>query len=273
MCASSPSATAIRRLPVSTGSRPTSSSPMSGCPGKNGYEVASYIKSQPRLAHIPVVLLTGAFEPIDQVKADQAGCDGVLAKPFEPQLVISLVNELLAGARGGSAPPARSARPAVPVVLRTPDTPAAARVVKGDAGGDSALAGRLLRRARRRPREVAGRAAGRRPRRSMSSRPNAGRRVRRRRRRAPYPQRKTSCRRWWRRTRRCSAPRQARRRPPGRRHRSPSPRLQTNWSSASPGVSSRSSRTPPSVETVADLVSTIANGSFADESTESRVRK
>ena len=79
-----------------------------GMPGKNGYEVASYVKSQPRLAHIPVLLLTGAFEPIDQVKADQAGCDGVLAKPFEPQVVIRLVNELLAGARGGSAPPARS---------------------------------------------------------------------------------------------------------------------------------------------------------------------
>ena len=76
-----------------------------GMPGKNGYEVASYVKSQPRLAHIPVLLLTGAFEPIDQVKADAAGCDGVLAKPFEPQIVISRVKDLLARARGGSAPP------------------------------------------------------------------------------------------------------------------------------------------------------------------------
>ena len=66
-----------------------------GMPGKNGYEVAAYIKQSPRLAHIPVILLTGAFEPVDQVKATAAGCDGVLAKPFEPQLVIGRVRELL----------------------------------------------------------------------------------------------------------------------------------------------------------------------------------
>ena len=34
-----------------------------GMPGKNGYEVAAYMKHTPSLAHIPVVLLTGASEP------------------------------------------------------------------------------------------------------------------------------------------------------------------------------------------------------------------
>jgi CheY-like chemotaxis protein len=70
-----------------------------GMPGKNGYEVAQHIRQSPRLAHIPVVLLTGAFEPVDQARADEAGCDGVLAKPFEPQLVIGRVKELLAKPR------------------------------------------------------------------------------------------------------------------------------------------------------------------------------
>ena len=67
-----------------------------GMPGRTGYEVAQFIKQSPELAHIPVVLLTGAFEPVDQVRAAEAGCDGVLAKPFEPQLVINRVRELLA---------------------------------------------------------------------------------------------------------------------------------------------------------------------------------
>jgi len=67
-----------------------------GMPGKNGYEVAQHIHQSPRLAHIPVVLLTGAFEPVDQARAAEAGCDSVLAKPFEPQLVIGRVKELLA---------------------------------------------------------------------------------------------------------------------------------------------------------------------------------
>jgi CheY-like chemotaxis protein len=87
-----------------------------GMPGKSGYEVAAYVKQTPKLAHIPVVLLTGAFEPVDQVKANAAGCDGVLAKPFEPQLVIERVKDLLgrpgrpAGVSGDvfKAPPARA---------------------------------------------------------------------------------------------------------------------------------------------------------------------
>lgn len=73
-----------------------------GMPGKNGYEVAQYVKQSPRLAHIPVVLLTGAFEPVDQARATAAGCEGVLAKPFEPQLVIGRVKELLGKARAGA---------------------------------------------------------------------------------------------------------------------------------------------------------------------------
>jgi CheY-like chemotaxis protein len=73
-----------------------------GMPGRNGYEIARYIKQSPRLAHIPVLLLTGAFEPVDEQKASEAGCDGVLAKPFEPQLVISRVRDLLARSRDGA---------------------------------------------------------------------------------------------------------------------------------------------------------------------------
>jgi CheY-like chemotaxis protein len=75
-----------------------------GMPGRDGYEVAQHIKNTPRLAHIPVVLLTGAFEPIDQARAEAVGCDGVLAKPFEPQLVIGRVKELLARRPSASVP-------------------------------------------------------------------------------------------------------------------------------------------------------------------------
>ena len=70
-----------------------------GMPERDGYEVAAFIKGSPELAHIPVLLLTGAFEPIDEARARAAGCDGVLVKPFEPQMVISRVKELIAGKR------------------------------------------------------------------------------------------------------------------------------------------------------------------------------
>src|ERR1051326_462863 len=68
-----------------------------GMPERDGYEVAAFIKGHPTLSHVPVVLLTGAFEPIDEGRARSVGCDGVLVKPFEPQLVITRVKDLLAG--------------------------------------------------------------------------------------------------------------------------------------------------------------------------------
>ncbi len=82
-----------------------------GMPERDGYEVAAFIKGNPSLAHVPVVLLTGAFEPIDENRARAVGCDGVLVKPFEPQMVISRVKDLLAGRRPsemwGSGPAAQ----------------------------------------------------------------------------------------------------------------------------------------------------------------------
>ena len=79
-----------------------------GMPERDGYEVAAFIKTDPDLASIPVVLLTGAFEPVDGDRAKQSGCDAVLVKPFEPQVVIKRVRELLAGAAAPAEPVATS---------------------------------------------------------------------------------------------------------------------------------------------------------------------
>jgi CheY-like chemotaxis protein len=78
-----------------------------GMPRRDGYEVAAHVKQTPALAHIPVLLLTGAFEPVDEVRASAIGCDGVLAKPFEPQIVISRVKELLGAVDPGRSSAAR----------------------------------------------------------------------------------------------------------------------------------------------------------------------
>jgi CheY-like chemotaxis protein len=82
-------------------------------PKRDGYEVAAYVKSRPKLAHIPVVLLTGAFEPIDQARATAAGSSDVLAKPFEPQMVINRVKELLGKRRQEDIPEASAPEPQV----------------------------------------------------------------------------------------------------------------------------------------------------------------
>jgi CheY-like chemotaxis protein len=78
-------------------------------PGENGYDVCDAIKKDPTLASIPVLLLTGTFEPFDRRRAETVGADGHLTKPFESQVLISRVSELLQKARrsrvsaGGSA--------------------------------------------------------------------------------------------------------------------------------------------------------------------------
>jgi len=75
-------------------------------PKRDGYEVAAFIKGDAALAHIPVVLLTGAFEPVDGNRVREIGCDAVLVKPFDPQRVISRVQELLGGRRAPAGLPA-----------------------------------------------------------------------------------------------------------------------------------------------------------------------
>ena len=79
-------------------------------PEKDGYEVCEQIKTNPATSHIPVLLLTGAFEPFDQERAARAGYDGSLAKPFEPETLIAKVKDLLARAPvRAQAPPTRRA--------------------------------------------------------------------------------------------------------------------------------------------------------------------
>ncbi|MEQ1910299.1 MAG: response regulator [Vicinamibacterales bacterium] len=68
-------------------------------PGRTGYEVVQYVRSHPALASLPVLLLAGAFDPVDEAQARQVGADGVLTKPFEPSTLIGQVNQLLAMGR------------------------------------------------------------------------------------------------------------------------------------------------------------------------------
>jgi len=72
-------------------------------PEKNGYEVCEYVKSHPEYRNIPVILLTGTFEPFDPDRADKAGCDAVVTKPFESQSLIHKVEELIAHSQSNAA--------------------------------------------------------------------------------------------------------------------------------------------------------------------------
>jgi CheY-like chemotaxis protein len=78
-------------------------------PVRNGYEVCEFIKKEARLAHVPVILLQGAFDLIDEHEIKRVGADDVLKKPFVPaEPMIGLVKSMLARsakAQAAAAPP------------------------------------------------------------------------------------------------------------------------------------------------------------------------
>ncbi|HEV3481620.1 MAG TPA: response regulator [Candidatus Acidoferrales bacterium] len=65
-------------------------------PVRNGYEVCEFVKKDQRFSHIPVILLVGAFDPLDEKEARRAGADGILKKPFvPPDALIAMVMSAL----------------------------------------------------------------------------------------------------------------------------------------------------------------------------------
>jgi len=77
-------------------------------PVRNGYEVCDFVKKDARFAHVPVVLLVGAFDPIDEHEVKRVGADEILQKPFVPpdpliQLVKLMVEKSVA-ARAAAMP-------------------------------------------------------------------------------------------------------------------------------------------------------------------------
>jgi len=101
-------------------------------PDRSGYDVCAHIKGNPATAWVPVVLLSGAFEPYDEQKAKQTGAESHIRKPFESRSLVSRVEELLrAHPRPGTQPePEPAPAPAPP--REAPPTPQAARVATSE---------------------------------------------------------------------------------------------------------------------------------------------
>jgi DNA-binding response OmpR family regulator len=71
-------------------------------PKVNGYNLCDKIKKNPATAHVPVILLAGAFEPIDDELAREVGADDSVIKPFESQELISKLNAVLTMVSAGA---------------------------------------------------------------------------------------------------------------------------------------------------------------------------
>ena len=101
-------------------------------PVRNGYEVCEFVKKDERFSHVPVILLVGAFDPLDEKEARRVGADGVLKKPFvPPDPLIAMVISALEKNPKVAAEMAK-AREAVPESIADPlpvlETPARVEV-------------------------------------------------------------------------------------------------------------------------------------------------
>lgn len=64
-------------------------------PEVSGYDVAQFVKKNPVYSAIPVILLTGTFEPFDEEKARLSGADTYITKPFDSRMLVEKVESLL----------------------------------------------------------------------------------------------------------------------------------------------------------------------------------
>jgi two-component system cell cycle response regulator len=64
-------------------------------PGMDGFEVCRRIKSNPRTAHVPVVMVTALDQPSDRVAGLEAGADDFLTKPVDDSALFARVRSLV----------------------------------------------------------------------------------------------------------------------------------------------------------------------------------
>ena len=92
-------------------------------PGKNGYELCQFVKSDPQRSYIPVLLIVGQMEPYDPAEGKRVQADGLVTKPLESSDLVPMVQRLLASVKK-PAPPAP--KPAPPPPVEEPATEEAA---------------------------------------------------------------------------------------------------------------------------------------------------
>jgi two-component system chemotaxis response regulator CheY len=64
-------------------------------PGTNGIAVLEHLRAHPELSDTPVIVVSAFASPADRQRALEAGATRFVKKPFDPEALRSLVEELL----------------------------------------------------------------------------------------------------------------------------------------------------------------------------------
>jgi CheY-like chemotaxis protein len=87
-------------------------------PGRTGYEICQYIKMNPRLRHVRVILTAGVLENFDEEQSKRVEADGSIKKPFEATALLTTVKPLAEAAKANRAPGAGGQGPGAPAAQK-----------------------------------------------------------------------------------------------------------------------------------------------------------
>ncbi|MBU0548213.1 MAG: response regulator [Candidatus Omnitrophica bacterium] len=64
-------------------------------PKLDGYKVCRMLKFDEKYKHIPIIMLSARAQEVDKKMGETVGADGFVTKPFEPQVLLGKVKDLL----------------------------------------------------------------------------------------------------------------------------------------------------------------------------------
>jgi two-component system, cell cycle response regulator DivK len=64
-------------------------------PGMSGWEIVPQLRHTPNLAHIPVIAVTAHVSKADQERAIVLGCNAHLGKPFDIEMLLETITQVL----------------------------------------------------------------------------------------------------------------------------------------------------------------------------------
>jgi len=68
-------------------------------PKLDGWQLCKSLKTEPRTKHIPIIMLTGCSQPIQEVYGRECGADGYLTKPWDSAQLMQMIRSFLSSTK------------------------------------------------------------------------------------------------------------------------------------------------------------------------------
>lgn len=76
-------------------------------PDRDGWDITRLVRTDPALAHLPVIMLTARIDDADKIIGLELGADDYITKPFNPREVVARVRSVLRRSQANQLSPQR----------------------------------------------------------------------------------------------------------------------------------------------------------------------